>query len=117
MYLLNLPVCVFALKLYVIVSQKVDSIDKIAGAAEAETKKKILDYRRCVLLAIVGATPTDSPSVNRILSDGYLTSVKSWLDDALSSSEGMFCVVSVEVETCGAVAVKLIRFNFLYNAP
>ena len=68
--------------------QKVETIDKIPGVGEAAIKQKVLEYRRCVILAIVGATPTETPSLVRILSNGYLTSVKSWLDDALSTPEG-----------------------------
>jgi len=67
-----------------------------------------------VLLAIVGATPTESPSLDRILSDGYLLTVKSWLEEALSSSEGMFCIVSVGRLDLFA-AVKLIRTVFCYR--
>jgi len=94
--------------------QKVNSIDKVSGAAEPDIKQKTLDYRRCVLLAIVGATPTESPSLDRILSDGYLLTVKSWLEEALSSSEGMFCIVSVGRLDLFA-AVKLIRTVFCYR--
>ena len=93
--------------------QKVNSIDKVSGAAEPGIKQKTLDYRRCVLLAIVGATPTESPSLDRILSDGYLLTVKTWLEEALSSSEGMFCIASVGRLDLLA-AVKLIRIVF-YN--
>jgi len=70
--------------------QKVESIDKITGEASAEIKQKTLDYRRCIILAIVGATPTENPSLELVLSDGYLAAVKLWLDNVLSTPEGMF---------------------------
>lgn len=80
-------VCLLACHLSILL-QKLESVDKSLGSEEAEIGKKVLDYRRCVVLAIVGATPTESPSLGRILSDGYLASVKSWLDDIFRNSEG-----------------------------
>jgi len=39
-------------------------------------------------LAVVGATPPESPSLQRLLEKGYLDAVKNWLDDVLSGSIG-----------------------------
>jgi hypothetical protein len=41
-----------------------------------------------LILAIVGATPETNPALPRILSDGYLAVVKTWLDDILKGSVG-----------------------------
>ena len=46
-------------------------------------------YRRCLVLALVGRTPTETPSLVRIVSDGYLNFVKLWLDDVLATPQGM----------------------------
>lgn len=75
--------------LYVLL-QKAQSIDSVCGDAEVGSKKKTLDYRRCVLLCVVGATPIESPSLEHILDIGFLGVVKSWLDDILSNTEGTF---------------------------
>ena len=69
------------------------NLQKVASTAIIDTSdpavcKSTLDFRRCILLAVVGATPAGSPSVDLILANGYLDNVKSWLDDTLSSSEG-----------------------------
>jgi hypothetical protein len=69
-------------------NQKLGSADAIVGTPDLELKKQTLRYRRCLLLAIVGGTPTESPSLSRIVADGYLNSVKIWLDEILSTPEG-----------------------------
>jgi hypothetical protein len=58
------------------------------GTSDLELKKQTLRYRRCVLLAIVGGTPIESQSLARIVADGYLNSVKIWLDEILATPEG-----------------------------
>jgi hypothetical protein len=63
------------------------SIDEIPGDV-AETKKAILVQRRCIILAIVGSTPYNNKSLARILSNGFLSTVRSWLEDILSGSVG-----------------------------
>lgn len=57
-------------------------------------KKKILDYRRCIVLAIVGGTSTDSSSLDSIIVEGYLNVVRKWLEDILIAPSGMFCSIS-----------------------
>jgi hypothetical protein len=61
-----------------------------------ETKKKILSQRRCIILAIVGATPSSNAPLQSILQTGFLSSVKSWMDDILSGSIGEFDVVVLD---------------------
>ena len=64
-----------------------DSIEKIPGDVD-ERKKSILAQRRCIILAIVGSTPPTNYSLARILQNGFLSTVKSWLDDILSGNVG-----------------------------
>lgn len=65
------------------------SVDNIPGdETDLNKKKAILECRRCIILAIVGATPATNPSLPRILSNGYLGIVKNWLDDILKGSVG-----------------------------
>lgn len=62
------------------------SVDSIPG--DSDTKNKILAQRRCIILAIVGATPSSNTSLALILQNGFLSTVKSWLDDILNGSVG-----------------------------
>jgi hypothetical protein len=68
--------------------QLVKGVESIIGSVDAELKKRALDYRRCVVLAFIGSTPSNFTSLDHILSNGYLTSVKAWLDGMLASTEG-----------------------------
>ena len=69
--------------------QKANSVDVVPGS-DIEQKKKILELRRVLLLALVGGTPNSNPAVDRILETVYLSDVKVWLDDVLNGSIGMF---------------------------
>lgn len=60
------------------------------GELEDAQKSAVLEYRRCIILAIAGATPTSNAQLVQILTNGFLDSVKSWLDDILSGSVGEF---------------------------
>lgn len=64
------------------------SIDNIPGVAENSNKVAALEQRRCVLLAILAATPSNNESLHRILSSGLLTSLRPWLDDILTGTVG-----------------------------
>ncbi|KAI2512596.1 TFIIS helical bundle-like domain [Fragilaria crotonensis] len=64
------------------------SIDNIPGVAENSNKVAALEQRRCVLLAILAATPSNNESLHRILSNGLLTSLRPWLDDILTGTVG-----------------------------
>lgn len=55
--------------------------DKISSTA-------VIEFRRCLLLAIVGVTPINNAALKQILNNGFLTRVKKWLDDILASSIG-----------------------------
>eukprot|EP00594_Rhizosolenia_setigera_P007953 CAMPEP_0178969600 /NCGR_PEP_ID=MMETSP0789-20121207/18968_1 /TAXON_ID=3005 /ORGANISM="Rhizosolenia setigera, Strain CCMP 1694" /LENGTH=49 /DNA_ID= /DNA_START= /DNA_END= /DNA_ORIENTATION= len=43
--------------------------------------KEQIEMRRAILLTIVGATPTESRTLKNIMEEGYLFTVKSWLED------------------------------------
>lgn len=68
--------------------QKSSSVEKILEQAPAEIKQKAIIYRRSVILAVVAQTPSESPSLDCLLSDGFLTHVKSWLDEILAAPDG-----------------------------
>jgi hypothetical protein len=68
--------------------QKVENADKLVEPVDPELKKKVLDYRRSVVLALVGGTTTETPSLVSIVAGGYLIAVKLWLDDILAA-QGM----------------------------
>ena len=55
---------------------------------DIETKKIVLSQRRCIILAIVGGTPSSNISIHKILQNGFLSTVKSWMNDALNGSIG-----------------------------
>jgi hypothetical protein len=67
--------------------QKAKSFEKIPAASD-EIKKAVLEQRRAIILAIIGATPENSPSLDRVLSNDYLSGVKVWLDQVLDGSVG-----------------------------
>jgi hypothetical protein len=68
-----------------------ESALKIPGDLDPDTKKSVLEYRRCVLLEMVGSTPSTNPQLNLILSNGALVTVKSWLGDIVNGTFGTFC--------------------------
>ena len=70
------------------VSQKCRSVEKIPEQAPIEIKQKALTYRRCVILAVVAQTPSDSLALDHFVSRGFLTHVKAWLDEILAAPDG-----------------------------
>jgi hypothetical protein len=71
--------------------QRAENLDKLQTMSE-EMEVATITQRRCILLALVGATDENSPSLSQLLSNGYLSHVKLWLDDILSGSKGEFCI-------------------------
>ena len=65
-----------------------DSASDVPG--DNDTQNAILAQRRCIILAIVGATPSSNSSMALILQSGFLSSAKSWLDDILDGTVGEF---------------------------
>lgn len=100
------PLDVFLVSFFLLLSQKADSLEKITAAPTNDMKKAALEYRRCIILGIVGSTSTTSPALELILANGYLDHVKIWLDDILSGTAGEFffkcsSLFSVDFMFCG----------------
>lgn len=69
--------------------QMASILDSVA-TEDIERKKAALISRRCLVLALVGSTPSSVSSLDLILQNGYLSSVKAWMDDILGGSLGEF---------------------------
>jgi hypothetical protein len=65
-----------------------ENVLKIPGELDLYQKRAVVEQRRCILLAIIGSTPDTNPTMNTILSNGFLDVVKSWLDDILNGAIG-----------------------------
>ncbi|KAL3804534.1 hypothetical protein HJC23_002573 [Cyclotella cryptica] len=62
-----------------------------SAVSDSPSKPRVLEHRRCLLLAIAGYTAETtprSPTLKRILEAGFLVQVKSWLDDILMGTVG-----------------------------
>jgi hypothetical protein len=86
--------------------QKAHSSEKIPAASD-ESKKAVLEQRRAIILAIVGATPDSSPSLERVLSNDYLSGVKVWLDQVLDGSVGTLQVALMSTSIGSAVFARV----------
>ena len=80
--------------------QRVHISDSTAATADPTFKKKIIDYRRCIVLAVVGSTPIESSALASVALDGYISNIKEWLDDILSPPLGMLyrCTMSMRTD-------------------
>ena len=59
--------------------------------ASGSTDARILEQRRCLLLAAIGSTAEKSPSnptLKNLLNAGLLLTIKAWLDDILAGNVG-----------------------------
>ena len=77
-----------------------ESVDGVV-ADLPETRKAVVAYRRCIILAVVGSTPASSQALERILSNGFLSTVKLWLDEILNgavgeSTKGISCLCQLQ---------------------
>ncbi len=63
-----------------------DSASEVPG--DKDTQMAILAQRRCIILAIVGATPSSNSSLGLIMQSGFLSAMKVWLDDILAGRVG-----------------------------
>jgi hypothetical protein len=50
--------------------------------------KKILSQRRSIILSIIGSTPSSNDVLSQVLQNGFLATIKSWLDEVLNGSIG-----------------------------
>ena len=60
----------------------------MAEQGQSNVSKESLEFRRCIILAIVGSTSVDSGSLKAVLESGYLATVKTWYDQILQGSVG-----------------------------
>jgi hypothetical protein len=81
-----------------------DNLDSLSGDL-VESKKAILSQRRCIILAIVGATPSNNNTLASVLQNGFLSTVKSWLDNILGGSVGELALSFLRV----AAAAGFVR--------
>ena len=54
----------------------------------SSTPKETIEFRRCIMLAIVGSTPVENANLKLVLENGYLSTVKTWYDQILQGSLG-----------------------------
>jgi hypothetical protein len=75
--------------MFVLQKQKAENENVIFGNLDTNVKRKIIDYRRCIILAVIGGTPIETASLTSVVLGGFLNSVKQWLDEILSSPLGL----------------------------
>ena len=88
-----------------------DNLDSISGDL-VESKKAILAQRRCIILAVVGATLSSNITLANVLQIGFLSTVKSWLDDILGGSVGELVVSLLRL-----AVVNLSQYLYSRNFP
>jgi hypothetical protein len=66
---------------------------------EPQSKIAALVSRRCIVLALVGSTPCGNSSLSAVLQNGYLSTVKLWMDDTLSGKVGEFIAAAMSFHT------------------
>ena len=57
--------------------------------------KEVLEFRRCIVIAVVGSTPVESAPVKMALDSGYLSQVKTWYDQILQGKVGRFFMMRI----------------------
>ena len=76
-----------------LIISKASTMDSAPGDNE-DKKKAVLEQRRAILLTAVSETPSENPTVPKILEDGYLNSVKVWLDEVLNKTVGEWTLLA-----------------------
>ena len=67
-------------------SQRVENVGALPVTIPPENRRRVLEYRRAILLTIIGATNSDNPSLSSITLT-FMNAVKTWLDDALANGK------------------------------
>lgn len=67
-------------------------------SGDSDEQKAVLAQRRGIILVIIGSTASSNDSLTQILENGFLKTVKSWLDEILSGSVGGVDLLLVLVE-------------------
>jgi hypothetical protein len=92
-----------------------DNLDSLSGDL-VESKKAILAQRRCIILAIVGATSSSNITLASVLQHGFLSTVKSWLDDILGGSVGELVLSFLRLEVAtGLLSEPLIVSILIFS--
>jgi len=65
-----------------------EDVLSIPGDLDLDQKRAVAEHRRCILLALLACTSPSNPTLKKLLSDGLLVTVKSWLDDILNGAIG-----------------------------
>ena len=68
-----------------------------------EEKVSVVVRRRSILLTICAATPVDAESIQGVIKNGLLTSVKGWLDDCVENAVGKFIIIPTSVMFCSNI--------------
>jgi len=63
---------------------------QIPGELDLDRKRAAAEHRRCILLGLLAGSSPNNPTLKKLLSDGLLVTVKSWLDDILGGAIGKF---------------------------
>lgn len=63
---------------------------QIPGELDLDRKRAAAEHRRCILLGLLAGSSPNNPTLKKLLSDGLLVTVKSWLDDILAGAIGAF---------------------------
>jgi len=61
---------------------------QMAETGQDAVTKESLEFRRCIILAVVASTDVESESLKAVLETGYLSLVKTWMDQILSGAVG-----------------------------
>ena len=67
-------------------------------SGDSDVQKAVLAQRRGIILVIIGSTASSNDSLTQILENGFLKTVKSWLDEILNGSVGGVDLLLVLVE-------------------
>lgn len=73
---------------------------KIPGELDLDRKRAAAEHRRCILLALLACTSPNNPTLKKLLANGLLNTVKSWLDDILNGAIGTILLFVGFIITC-----------------
>lgn len=94
-----------------------EDVLKIPGELDLDRKRAAAEYRRCILLLLLASTSPNNPTLKKLLADGLLATIKSWLDDTLNGAIGtgllLFITSSIRDSLLNS---SLARFTRLQEA-
>jgi hypothetical protein len=68
------------------INQGLQNIGTLPSHVPTDSRRKVLEYRRAILLTLVAGTPSNNPALVGATSK-LMVSARIWLDDALSNSK------------------------------